>query len=34
LVKSLARLYSQHNLRDWLDLVIGQPQEENITMWQ
>jgi len=28
LVKSLARLYSQHNLRDWLDRVSGQPQEE------
>jgi hypothetical protein len=28
LLKSLARLYSQHNLRDWLDRMSGQPQED------
>jgi hypothetical protein len=28
LLKSLARLYSQHNLRDWLDRTSGQPQED------
>ena len=28
LLKSLGRLYSQHNLRDWLDRMNGQPNEE------
>jgi hypothetical protein len=28
LLKSLVRLYSQHNLRDWLDRVSGQRNEE------
>jgi hypothetical protein len=29
LLKSLARLYGQHNLRDWLDRMSGQPQEDD-----
>ncbi len=28
LFKNLAKLYSQHNLRDWLDRRNGQPQED------
>ncbi len=28
LLKSIARLYSQHNLRDWLDRMSGQPNQE------
>ena len=29
LLKSLARLYSQHNLRDWLDRMSGQPNQDD-----
>lgn len=29
LLKSLAKLYSQHNLRDWLDRRSGQPEEDD-----
>ncbi len=28
LFKSLAKLYQQHNLRDWLDRRSGQPEED------
>ena len=28
LLKSLARLYRQHNLRDWLDRRNGKPEED------
>ena len=29
LFKNLAKLYNQHNLRDWLDRRNGQPQEDD-----
>jgi hypothetical protein len=29
LFRSLTKLYSQHNLRDWLDRRNGQPQEND-----
>jgi len=29
LLKSLAKLYSQHNLQDWLDRMSGQPNQDD-----